>query len=221
MTRSVTAVVLALLCTTAANAQEPSPSPTPAPPPPPAASPSPDRHRRGLWGEFGGGPGYVRIACSDCEDVIGTTGATSYFRIGGVISRNVVIGFEIFSLLDEAFGFEASDTNMVAETGTAAIVLLWYPGRHGLFFKGGVGAAFGQFSIPGDSAGAVPADTSSGGGIGLTFGLGWDLPISRKFAITANAAAFVTAVGDVVLPGRRVDDMIGTIYQASIGFTIR
>ena len=183
--------------------------------------PSPDRHRRGLWGELGGGPGYVRIACSDCEDVIGAPGATSYFRIGGVISRNVVIGFEVFSLLDEGLGFAPSDTNVVAETGTAAIVLLWYPGRHGLFFKGGVGAAFGEFSIPADSGGVALADTSTGGGIGITFGLGWDLPISRKFAITANAAAFVTAVGDVVLTGRRVDDMIATMYQASIGFTIR
>jgi hypothetical protein len=90
-----------------------------------------------------------------------------------------------------------------------------------LFFKGGVGAAFGQFAVPYDSGGVAVADTSGGAGIGLTFGLGWDLPISRKFAITANAATFVTALGDVALPGRKVDDVIATIYQASIGFTIR
>jgi hypothetical protein len=163
----------------------------------------------------------VRIGCSGCEDVITATGATSYLRVGGVISKDVVIGFEIFTLLNEAFGFAPGDSSVVAETGTAAIVLLWYPGRRGLFFKGGVGAAFGQFTVPSDSAGVVSADTSSNGGIGLTFGLGWDLPISRKFAITANAATFVTAMGDVVLPGRRVDDVIVTLYQVSIGFTIR
>ena len=204
MTRSACLIAL-LLCTAgAAYSQKP-----------------PDRHRRGLWGEFGAGPGHVRIACSDCEEVVGAPGATSYLRIGGVISKNVVIGFEIFGLANEAFGFSPEDSNVVAETGTAAIILLWYPGRHGLFFKGGVGAAFGSFSVPSDSAGVIQADTSSRGGIGLTFGLGWDLPISRKFAITANAAAFVTAVGDVVLPGRRVDDVIATLYSASIGFTIR
>ena len=204
MTRALCLVMLVLLCGGAAYAQKP-----------------PERHRRGLWGEFGWGPGYVRIACSDCEDVVGAAGATSYLRVGGVISKNVVIGFEIFGLANEAFGFAPEDTNVVAETGTAAIVILWYPGRPGLFFKGGVGAAFGSFSVPADSAGVTQADTSSRGGIGLTFGLGWDLPISRKFAITANAAAFVTAMGDVVLPGRRVDDVIATLYQASIGFTIR
>ena len=184
----------------------------------------PKRHRMGLWGELGSGPGYVRVSCSDCTDVIGASGTTSYFRIGGVISKNVLIGFEVFSLLDNTFGFGgSSDTNTVAETGTAAIVLLWYPGRTGLFFKGGVGAAFGQFSIPPDTSAAVPADTSrsTGGGIGLTFGLGWDWSISRKFAISANAAAFITALGDVVLPGHEVDDVIATNYQLSIGFVIR
>jgi hypothetical protein len=181
------------------------------------------RHRRGLWGEFGFGPGYVRIACSGCgEDVVGATGATSYLRIGGVISKNVLIGFEVFSLLDKAVGFSPQDSSASAETGTAAIVIMWYPGRHGLYFKGGVGAAFGEFSIPAsDSSGTVLADTSSGGGMGLTFGLGWDLPISRKFAFTGNAAAFVTALGDVVVGSRRVDDLIATMYQLSIGFTIR
>jgi len=187
----------------------------------PAQDSIPKRHRRGLWGELGSGPGYVRVACSDCEDVIGASGTTSYFRIGGVISKNVLIGFEVFSLLDNTFGFGDTDTNTVAETGTAAIVVLWYPGKTGLFFKGGVGAAFGEFSIPADTSGLVPADTSAGGGIGLTFGLGWDLPISRKFAFSVNAAAFITALGDVVLPGHEVDDVIATNYQLSIGFVIR
>ena len=210
-------LALALACTSAGVSQD-----TLGPPlEPPAPAPPPKRHRMGLWGELGSGPGYVRVACSACTDVIGAAGATSYFRIGGTVSRNVLIGFEVFSLLDNTFGFGSSDTSTVAETGTAAIVLLWYPGRTGLFFKGGVGAAFGQFSVPADTAGFAPADTSTGGGIGLTFGLGWDWSISRKFAITANAAAFVTALGDVVLPGRQVDDVIATNYQLSIGFVFR
>ena len=204
---------LAVLCASAGLSQDSLPTPS--------KPPLPKRHRMGLWGEIGGGPGYVRVACSGCADVIGASGTTSYFRVGGVISKNVLIGFEVFSFLDNSFGFGGSDTNTVAETATTAIVILWYPGRTGLFFKGGVGAAFGQFAIPADTAGAVPADTSTGGGVGLTFGLGWDLPISRKFAFTANAAAFITALGDVALPGAYVDDVIATNYQLSIGFVFR
>ncbi|HKA57591.1 MAG TPA: hypothetical protein VKD28_03180 [Gemmatimonadales bacterium] len=187
-----------------------------------AAAQKPSRpHRSGLWGEFGFGPGYVRIACSGCEDVVGASGATSYLRIGGIVSDHVIIGFEAFSLLNKTLGYATPDSGTTAETGTAAIILMWYPGSRGLFFKGGVGAAFGQFSIPSDSGGAALADTSTGGGIGITWGLGWDAPISRKFAFTGNAAVFVTALGDVALANRRVDDLIATMYTVSVGFTFR
>ena len=57
--------------------------------------------------------------------------------------------------------------------------------------------------------------------MGLTFGAGWDWSVSRKFALTANVATYVVAVGDIVLPGQRVDDVIATMYQAAIGFTFR
>lgn len=183
-----------------------------------AQLPHPPRpHRGGLWGEIGFGPGRVRVACSGCTDVIAAAGTTSYVRIGGTVSDHVLIGFEAFSLLDRGFGFSPGDSTSSAETALATVVVLWFPGRHGLFFKGGVGLASGQFSIPGTAG----ADTSNGVGIGMTFGLGWDFAISRKFAITTNFAAHVTAVGDVVLPGQRVDDVIATMYQAGIGFTFR
>jgi hypothetical protein len=139
-------------------------------------------------------------------------------RIGGTVSDHAVIGVEVFTFLDRAFGFAPEDSTTTAETGTIAVVLLWFPGRHGLFFKGGVGGAFGQFSLP---TGPAQVDTSTGGGMGLTFGAGWDWSISRKLAITLNGGVFVTALGDVALPSRRVDDVIATMYQLSIGLTFR
>jgi hypothetical protein len=185
----------------------------------PALAQRPSRpHRGGLWGEFGFGPGFVRVACAGCANVVSANGQTSYFRIGGTVSDHVLIGFEAFSLLDKAFSFSLDVSTSAAETATATVIVLWYPGRRGLFFKGGVGIAAGQYTIP---SGSTQADTSTGAGIGLTFGTGWDWSISRKFAITANVAAYVTAVGDIVLTGRRVDDVIATMYQGSIGFTFR
>ena len=142
-------------------------------------------------------------------------GLTSYVRIGGTVSDRVVIGLEVFSLLDRGFGFSTGDSTSTA--ATAAVVVLWFPGRRGFFFKGGAGIASGQFTIPGTAG----ADTSNSAGIGLTFGFGWDFPISRKFAITTNFAAYVTAVGDVILPGQRVDDVIATMYQAGVSVTFR
>jgi len=184
----------------------------------PASAQRPPRpHRGGLWGEFGFGAGLVRVACSTCAEAVSANGATSYFRIGGTVSDHVLIGFEVFSQLDRGFAFSPQDSTTSAETSTLTLIIVWFPGRHGLFFKGGVGAAV-RLSLP---TGASQADTSTGAGMGLTFGAGWDLAISRKFAITANVAAYVTAVGDVVLPGRRVDDVIATMYQGSIGFSFR
>jgi hypothetical protein len=175
-------------------------------------------HRAGLWGELGFGAGHLRVACANCTSVVPADGPTSYLRIGGTVSDHVLIGFEAFSQLDKAFHFSLDASSTTAETATAAIIIMWYPGRTGLFFKGGVGAAGGQYTIPRNGA---PADTSSGAGMGLTFGAGWDWSISRKFALTANVSTFVVAVGDIVLPGERVDDVIGTMYQASVGFTFR
>ena len=175
-------------------------------------------HRAGLWGELGFGAGHVRVTCATCTSVVPADGPTSYVRIGGAVSDHVVIGFEAFSLLDKAFNFSLDVKESTAETATAAVIILWYPGRTGLFFKGGVGAAGGLYTIPRN---ATQSDTSSGAGMGLTFGAGWDWSFSRKFALTANVSTFVVAVGDIVLPGQRVDDVIATMYQASIGFTFR
>lgn len=174
-------------------------------------------HRGGLWGEIGVGPGRIRVACSGCTDVVAAGGTTSYLRIGGTASDRVLIGFEAFAFLDRAFAFSLGDSIRTAETATATLVVIWFPSRRGLFVKGGVGIAGGQFIFPGTTG----ADTSSGAGIGLTFGGGWDFAISRKFAVTMNFAAYVTAVGDVVLPGRRIDDVIATMYQGAIGVTFR
>src|SRR4051812_34830270 len=116
-------------------------------------------HRAGLWGELGVGAGYVRVACAGCASVVPAHGPTSYLRIGGTVSDHVVIGFEIFSLLDKAFRFSLDASQSTAETATAAVIIMWYPGRTGLFFKGGVGAAGGQYTIP---RSPTQADTSSG-----------------------------------------------------------
>lgn len=168
--------------------------------------------RSGLWGEIAPGVGHARLACAGCPDVETSNGVTTQFRIGGTISRHVLIGVETFSMIDRPFGVTSEDSTS-AESGTFAVIVMVFPGKSGLFFKGGVGTSYGDF--------VIAADTSSGVGMGLTFGMGWDFPISRKFAVTGNVGTYVTALGDIVLPGRRVDDVIATMYQLSVGFTFR
>jgi hypothetical protein len=175
-------------------------------------------HRTGLWSEVAAGGGFLRMGCSTCTDPIETRVGGGLFRLGGTVNDRVMLAWESIGLNDQTFSFAAGDSTTVADFGTATIIVLWFPGRSGLFLKGGVGIVSGTFQVP--SGTAVP-DSAEGVGIGMTLGLGWDLPISRKFALTANAASFISAIGDIVLPTRRVDDVIGSAYQFTVGVTFR
>jgi len=176
-------------------------------------------HRTGLWIETGGGVGYVRIASSGSTPVTSAPGSTSYLTVGVLLSDNVLLGVENAGFVDEMLGFFRGDTSSVAQTWSLAVVVLWYPWRSGLFAKGGVGVAQGTFTVS-PTGGGAPI-TARGTGVGLNFGAGYDLKISRKIALTGCLCADIAGIGDVVLPSTRIDDMIASIYHITIGITIR
>lgn len=174
-------------------------------------------HRTGLWGEISAGIGSIRVACTGCADPEFTPGSAGLVRLGGTLTDKVMLGWESAAFTHEVLGAGSADSSTRSQIETISIVVLWFPWRSGLFLKGGVGIAQGRFTVAAGSA----VDSTEGTGIGMTLGLGWDVPISRKFAITANAASIIAAPGDFVLPGRRIDDLIGSVYQVSVGITFR
>ena len=175
-------------------------------------------HRTGLWAELAAGGGRLSMGCTECANPIRAPGSAGFIRLGGTLNDRVMLAWESAGFVDETFGFADNDTTDVAEMETVSIVVLWFPWRHGFFMKGGVGVAQGRFTL---ANGAAAPDSTEGTGIGMTLGVGWDFPISRKFAISVNAASFITAIGDITLPTRRVDDVIGSTYQMSVGLTFR
>ena len=177
-----------------------------------------DRPRRGLWFELGSGPGAVRIGCGGCEDARFASGSSGYLRVGGTISNNVLLAVEAYGFDDNAFGFVKGDTSIVASDATLTLSVLWYPWRNGVFLKGGAGLASGDFTVTPDTGAVLEA---VGVGVGMTFGLGYDWKISRKYALTVNAAAYITAIGDIKIANNFVDDVIAEMYQLTVGFTIR
>lgn len=210
--RSLLAAALAALVALAGGATSAAAQRTSVRPPPKHP------HRSGLWVEIAAGPGSLRMACSTCTDVIRAPGSAGSLRVGGVISDRVLLAWEAGGFTDETFGFAPTDTSIVAEMESTAIIVLWYPWRSGAFIKGGVGIAQGRFTVP---TGPTQSDSVEATGVGMTFGVGWDWAFSRKYALTLNAAAFVAAIGDIVLPAGRVDDVIGTSYQLTLSFTFR
>ncbi len=176
------------------------------------------QQRRGFWAEAGSGLGSIRVACSGCADLTRASGSSGYIRLGIMASRRVLVGLEAFSYVNEAFAFAEDDPKSLAEVASAGIAVLWFPGRSGAFLKGGLGVANGEFIVEPASDQEV---VIQGTGVGLSFGVGYDLPLRRWLALSANAGAFVTGIGDLVLPASRVEDVIATLYQLSFGITIR
>ena len=181
-------------------------------------APAQEPHRSGFWLETGSGPGAVRIGCSGCPDITTAGGSSGYLRLGGVLSPKVLLGVETFGFTNQHFAFAGQAASVIAEDASLGAVVLWYPWRGGVFLKGGLGLARGTFTVTPDSS---PVLHATGTGVGLTLGAGFDLRLSRRFALTLNAADCITAIGDVVLPGTRVDDVIATMYQLTLGLTVR
>jgi hypothetical protein len=176
-------------------------------------------HRSGFWIESGAGTGAIRIGCSTCAEPIVAYGESSYLRAGGALSSRVLLGIEVFALLDRTFGIADGDSSLTVENVSIAPVVLWYPWSGGVFLKGGVGLAHGEVIVPGpdDDRTVLASNTGSG----VTFGVGFDMPIFKWLAITANLGVYYTALGDVTVAETRVDDVIASMYNANFAITIR
>jgi hypothetical protein len=175
-------------------------------------------HRSGFWVEGGGGPTSVRVGCANCSSVVRHPGASSYLRLGLAVSDGVLLGLENLDLIEGNFGFSGHGSATRAELSTLHVVTLWYPWRAGLFIKGGVGISGGAFTFRPDSG---QKRTARDTGVGLTFGLGYDLGLTRGLGLTASAAAAISPIGDVELPNGVADDVIATVYYISLGLTVR
>src|SRR5690606_17740558 len=115
-----------------------------------AASASAQRPiRRGFWAEAGGGGGNIHIGCATCEEPTVTYGRSGYIRIGGWISRRVLWGIELFGLLDEEFTAGPTDAAVSIESASIAPIVIWYPWKGGVFFKGGIGVTNVAVVTPG------------------------------------------------------------------------
>lgn len=174
--------------------------------------------RNGFWIENGVGTGTARSACSDCESATVSYGRASHLRLGARLSRDVLFGVEVFALDSRGPTIPASSESVEAETASIAPVVLWYVGDSGFFVKGGVGLARGTYTMRSPGGEILIA---RGTGSGLTFGLGFDVPLIRWLALTANLGTYVAAIGDVHLEDEVVDDVIATVYHAAIGVTVR
>lgn len=174
--------------------------------------------RRGFWIEVARGTGTVRNTCGGCDVVTSAYGSADYLRFGGGVGTRALLGVEVFALNASDLVLAPGATPVDAENGSIVPVVIWYVGRSGFFLKGGAGLARGTFTVRTESGEPVSTERT---GSALTYGLGFDLGLTRWLALSASLGSNVMAIGDVAVGGTVVDDVIATVYEASLGVALR
>jgi hypothetical protein len=145
-------------------------------------------------------------------------GSADYLRFGGAVGSRVLLGVEIFALNSSDLVLGPGVVPVEAENGSIVPVVIWYVGGSGFFLKGGAGLARGTFTVRSDSGEPVTTERTASA---LTYGVGFDLGVVRWLGLTASLGSNVMAIGDLVVNGAVVDDVIATVYEASIGIVFR
>jgi hypothetical protein len=142
-------------------------------------------HREGFWIGVGLGWGNAGISCSGCSNNDRYSSQAVTLRMGGTMSRHLLLGGEI-----NAWG--RSRSGITETVGDMDGALYFYPSATGgLYFKGGVGIVVYD-------ANSSPSVTTNG--LGVDVGAGIDLYLGRSFSLTPYVN-FLTAVGGTVKVG--------------------
>ncbi len=155
--------------------------------------------RRGFWIGFGYGWESLSLSCGGCRgDRFGA--ASGYFKVGGTAGAHLLLGGEI-----DANGWTKQDTATTWRAANVSFTAYYYPKAAGnLFLKGGVGVATYE---------EVGADSRAG--LGLIFGIGFDLRARHNVSITPVANYNWGKVG--ALATSRIRQ---SILQLAVGVTI-
>jgi hypothetical protein len=175
--------------------------------------------RSGFWLEVARGSGTVRNGCRDCDGVTSAYGSANHLRAGfGLAGTPVLLGLELFALSSTDLDLVPGAPPLDAENGTIGPIVIWYFGGTGVYLRGGAGLARGTYTV---RTAAGDAATVERTGSALTFGVGLDVGLLRWLAVTADVGTYIAAVGDMTVNGTLVDDIIATVYQASVGLALR
>jgi hypothetical protein len=178
-----------------------------------SAEPAPAQipRRGGLWADAGAGYGRLRLTCSTCS-AAGGSGTEVTVTLGGAPTANVLLGLQAQSWSSAGAGPEQKVRSLTA-------IVQWYPWpARGWFVRAGTGIVQGPVTPRADSAAPV---TTEGIGVGLDFGLGYDLPVSEHFGLTVQAATHIAALGDLEVGGQPANDVIAYVARLGIAVVFR
>ncbi len=165
--------------------------------------------RNGFWVMGGVAAAYNRTDCTNCPKEVGTSGVGTVLRLGGKVSRYVMIGGELYGFVDTK---EDSRT----EVGGVLFIGQWYPWTHlGFWFRAGGGISYADVRL---NTSTNPEQVSKAG-LGLSIGFGWDLRIARMVSITPFVTTYYNGLGAIDFSGGTLDNVLTTMWQAGVGVT--
>ena len=136
--------------------------------------------RAGFWFGVGGGFGSAGVSCDDCGESDREGSGVAYLKGGWTVNRQTLIGaeFNYWSKDDKSDPDFNATLNLYNFSGT----LTYYPQpAGGLFVKGGAGVAIIDIDVTGLDNGVT---LDLGSGFGFVVGAGYDIPVSRRIAVT-------------------------------------
>lgn len=173
------------------------------------AAPDAPPPRQGLWLAAGGGIGREDESCTGCTTMSRQTGTVAYLAFGGTLSSSVRLGADLTA-------WRKSTTVGDEYTGTLTAVALLYPfGTSGFHFKAGAGLA-GISLEPSSFASA------SGTGPGGIVGMGYDLSLGRRVAITPTIGWMKGWTGDITQEGSVIAEKTSfDVVMVTVGLTFQ
>ncbi|HEY7028501.1 MAG TPA: outer membrane beta-barrel protein [Gemmatimonadales bacterium] len=165
------------------------------------------RHK-GFWFGFGGGWGSADVNCDGCASSDREGGFAGYFKLGGVLRPDLLLGVEGDSWFKHDSNLDTDEA-----LGNLSAALYWYPKKEGLFLKGGIGAAGLRTS--------GPLPTVEGYGVGVILGVGYDFPVSATLSVTPVINFNYGNLGNLTADGvKTADGASFNVIQLGLGITV-
>lgn len=159
-----------------------------------------------LWFGAGLGPGVARVSCDICRADRGTA-ATGVLRLGGRLTRGVLVGAEATLW---AGGVQGGVTETMWGLGPVGY---FYPRAGGTFYwKAGVGFLSWRST---DGHGVL-----SSGALGVVLGAGWEFRVARQVALAPYASLSAASIGgDIKFNGATIQRDAGLLL-AQVGVSL-
>ena len=175
-TRTVINVIaLVVACAASASAQEPA-----------QASSRP----QGLFGAVGVGLSTVKVNYEGAEDTKHRTAGSVAAGFGWALTPSVLMGVGV------SLDSESREGRRTTTTGLEGFAR-WYPGSPPVFLRFGFGMAGARVRIQTEGEESLTVRR----GVGLNFGIGCDVRLSRHLSLTPEAFWRLLAVGDIPIQG--------------------